>query len=135
MTVEFPVSHRDLIEQPICPTMVTVMPDGTLHATVVWWRYDDGYFYVAMGADSVKVRNLRANPKTAFTVLDPKNPYRYLEVRGEAVEIADGGHDWLDETSVFYTGKKYYGVHEPEDSRSDPMILVKIKPTRIRANG
>ncbi len=132
-----PDSFRDLMEGPICVTMVTVMPDGTLQATVVWRKYENGYWLVGMGRDSQKYSNLRANPNVVFTAIDPINPYRYLEVRGEVAELLDIPHpDWWDELSLHYTGKKYYGSFEPEENRNgDVGVMAKIRPARIRGNG
>ncbi|MBZ0291268.1 MAG: TIGR03618 family F420-dependent PPOX class oxidoreductase [Anaerolineae bacterium] len=131
-----PESFRDLMEGPICVTMVTLMPDGTPHATVVWRRYDNGYWLVGIGKESQKYENLRANPHVTFTAIDPQNPYRYLEVRGEVVEFRpDPPSEWWDELSMLYTRQPYYGNFEPEENRDDTGIIARIKPTRIRANG
>ena len=131
-----PDSFRDLLEGPVCVTMVTLMPDGTPQASVVWRKYDNGYWVVGMGKESRKYSNLKANPHVVFTAIDTQNPYRYLEVRGEAVEFTeDPPAEWWDQLSVAYTGQPYYGNFEPEENRNETGVLVRVKPTRIRANG
>src|SRR5579883_2552413 len=44
----------------------TTRPDGRPHAMPVWGVWSDGAFFFSTGADSVKGRNLAANP--ALTV-------------------------------------------------------------------
>ncbi len=130
-----PELFLDLMEGPVCVTMTTVMADGTLQSSVVWRKAEAGYWIVGMGKESLKYRNLQANPNVAFTAIDPQNPYRYLELRGEVVEfMPDPPSSWWDELSLFYTDKVYYGNFEPEENRSDTGVLAKIKPTRIRGN-
>lgn len=132
---DIPETYRHLLDAPICATMVTLMPDGTPHASVVWRKYEDGLIWVCMAQGAQKVRNLKCHPHVAFTIMDPQDPYRYLEIRGVLVELVENANpDILDEIAVLYTGQKYYGVAEPEENRKDPLALAKIKPTRIRAN-
>lgn len=133
MMIDIPNTHRHLIEQPVCVTMVTIMPDGTPQASVVWWKIEDGYIYVSMDINTVKYRNLQRNPHVAFTAIDPNNPYLYLEIRGITEDLRnDLDPTWLDELSIFYTGKPFYGGFEPNLEPGGYLGLAKIKPLRIR---
>src|SRR5690606_32058770 len=85
-TVEIPLGYDDLLAGPICVTMTTVMADSSLQSSVVWRKHEGDHWLVGVGKESLKYRNLQANPQVAFTAIDPQNPYRYLEVRGEVVE-------------------------------------------------
>lgn len=135
MSVTVPEARRDLLESPICATMVTLLPDGMPHASVVWFKYEDDHLWVSIGAGSQKHRNLQQDGRVAFTIIDPQNPYRYLEVRGELAELLpEGGQELLDELSLRYTGQKYYGGFAPEEARRNPMVIARIRPTRLRAN-
>lgn len=135
MSLDIPKTHRHLMDGPYFATMVTILPDGKPHATVVWRKYEDGHIIVAMSADTVKVRNMRQNPHVAFTIIDPQNPYHYLDIRGEVVELIDHASPGiLDDISVLYTGQKYYGEFAPNDDPNDPLTVARIKPVRIRAN-
>jgi hypothetical protein len=58
---------------------VTVRPDGRPHVAPVWFAYVDDAFWVATGATSVKVRNLRTNAAVSV----------HLE-SGAAPVVADG---------------------------------------------
>jgi Pyridoxamine 5'-phosphate oxidase len=133
--VELPDSHRDFIEKPITPTMISLLPDGTAHATIVWWRYKDSYFYVSMWTGSQKYKDLRRDPRVTFLSLDPTDAGRYLEVRGKVVEFTYDYEEWIEEACQFFTGNKYYGGEVPEADRADPLAIAKIEPLRIRTVG
>jgi PPOX class probable F420-dependent enzyme len=132
MTPEIPDTHRDLVEKPVFATMVTLMPDGTPQASLVWWKHIDGFFYVSMWTGGQKYKNLLRDPRVTFLAFDPADPGRYIEVRGEVVAFEDGSDEWMDTFSLFYEGKRYYGELVPEESRADPIAIVKVKPLRIR---
>lgn len=34
---------------------------------------------------------MRARPRVALVILDPKDPYRYMQIRGRVVEITEEG--------------------------------------------
>ena len=49
---------------------------------------------------------MRRDPRVALAIVDPDNPYRYLEIRGRVVEITEeGADDHIDKMA-----KKYLGV-------------------------
>ena len=37
--------------------------------------------------DRIKDRNVRRNPAVAVSITDPDNPFRYLAIQGQVVEI------------------------------------------------
>ena len=84
---DIPESHRDLLDAPVA-ALATIGPDGHPQVTGVWFVHDeDGELRVSLNETRQKLRNLRTDPKCTLFVLDPANPYRYLEVRADA-EVA-----------------------------------------------
>ena len=72
-----------------------------------------------------KYRNIEANPYVSMSIIDPENPYRYLEIRGVVDEIVP------DPTGVFYLelNDRYSGpLTEPPPDKADRVILV-VRPT------
>ena len=68
-------------------TVATLNADGSIQQTVVWYLLDGDELRMSVGANSVKVRNLRRNPTISLSVEDG---VRYLSVGGTAtVEPAD----------------------------------------------
>jgi len=54
--------------------MATVRPDGRPHLVPIWFIWLNGYFYLCTGKESVKGRNLQANPNIALSLEDGNSP-------------------------------------------------------------
>lgn len=54
--------------------LCTLRPDGSAHVTPVWFVYLGDAWWVGCRATSVKVRNLRADPRVVLTLADPDRP-------------------------------------------------------------
>lgn len=103
-----PASHRDLLERPIVAALATILPNGTPQVTPVWFNYADGYLYVNTAVGRLKDRAVRANPYLALMVVDPQDPYRYIQVRGPVVEITEeGAVEHINFLSHRYKGEDY----------------------------
>jgi hypothetical protein len=80
----------------------------------------------------VKDRNMRANPRVAVSIMDPANPYRYLEVRGKVVEVTEQGADaHIDKLAKKYLGQDRYPGRRPGEVR----VIVKVVPERVQGMG
>jgi PPOX class probable F420-dependent enzyme len=132
MASQIPDSHRDLLDGPIIASLATLMPDGQPQVTPVWCSYDGTYVIVNAAADRQKHKNMVERPHVTIMVFDPKNQFRYLEVRGVVEEItAEGGGESMNELSLLYTGKpKRYGIEAPPRDVLE-RLLYKIRPTRV----
>ena len=91
MAVHIPDTHRDLLVEPIHGVLSTMMPDGQPQSSIVWVDYDGTYVLINTTLERQKGRNMRANPKVAVLVVDPKDVSRWIEVRGNVVEIRREG--------------------------------------------
>jgi PPOX class probable F420-dependent enzyme len=80
--------YHDLLSAANTAVFVTLGPDGGPHASPVWFLFDGTRVSVSTTADRQKHRNMLKNPRVAFTVFDPANPLRYVEIRG-TVELSD----------------------------------------------
>lgn len=134
MFAAIPERVKDLLERPIVVTLVTVMPDGQPQATPVWFNYDGEHIWVNTARGRQKDRNMTDRPRVTILSVDPDNPYRYLEVRGEVVESTeDGAVDHINALSARYTGRKdYYGGDEKRKA-GETRVIYKIRPQRIVA--
>jgi PPOX class probable F420-dependent enzyme len=104
-----PEDYRDLFEKPSFAFVATLLPDGAPHVVPTWVDFDGDSVLVNTVRGSRKDRNLRSDPRIALAIADPENPYRYLSVRGEAVDIREeGAREQLDEMAERYTGKAEY---------------------------
>jgi hypothetical protein len=116
MTVKVPQSHQDLLadETRAFAILATIMDDGTPQATPIWFNTADGKILINTARGRVKERNMSVRPDIALVILDPEDPYRYVQVRGRVVnETEENARRHIDELAGKYTGeadyKKYHG--------------------------
>ena len=75
------------------------------------------------------------NPiKVILLVIDPKDVSRWIEIRGETVEITEENAEALaDKLTQIYTDKqKFYGDIYPVEMRHEQTrVVVKIEPIKV----
>lgn len=134
---EIPPSHRDLIECPPVAALSTVMPDGTPQTSVVWCDFDGVSVRVNTMRGFAKERNMRRDPRVTLLCYDPREPLRYLEVRGTVVEMTEeGAARHLDELASKYAGRpiRYFGDAIPAHfAATEHPVLCRIRPTHVVA--
>jgi len=134
MTVTIPDTHRDLLVEPVHGVLSTMMPGGQPQSSIVWVDYDGTYVLINTTLERQKGRNMRANPKVALLVIDPKNGSRWIEVRGNVVEICrEGAEAHADQLTQRYTGKKrFYGdIYPTGQKQKETRVIVKIEPIKV----
>ena len=126
-----PEKYLDLFQKRSFGHFATVMPDGTPQVTPVWVDYDGQYVLVNTAKGRQKTRNVERDAKVALDILDPDNPYRWLAVRGQVVEVTEeGADDHIDKLAQRYRGVAKYPYRRPDEQR----IIVKIAPLRVTHN-
>lgn len=124
----FPEKFRDLFqdETKAFLFLATTMPDGSPQVTPVWFDNDGEYILINTNEGRVKDKNMKARPKVAMTIQDPSTPYRYLQVRGEVVEITrEGADEHINKLALRYDNKPW--TYREGQKR----IIFKIKPTHF----
>ena len=87
-----PDKYLDLLERKKAfAALATTMPDGSPQVTPVWFDYKDGIVRVNTAKGRVKARNLKAGAAVALAVIDPDNPYRYIQIRGRVRRCSEEG--------------------------------------------
>ncbi len=120
--------YRDLLEKKALGILATVMPDGSPQVTPVWFDTSNGVFLVNSAKGRQKDKNMRNRPKVALTIIDPDNPYRYMEIRGRVVDVTEeGASDHIDRLAKKYLGEDKYPYAQPGEVR----VTYKIKPDRV----
>lgn len=136
--VEIPASHHDLFNGPVVVSFVTIMPDGQPQATPVWCDFDGSHILINTAKGRQKDKNVRARPKVTVLAIDPQNPYRWVEVRGEVEDITEeGALESITKLAKLYTGKDSYygGVTPAEMQEKETRVLLKIAPHRVLTSG
>ncbi|HEX4996277.1 MAG TPA: pyridoxamine 5'-phosphate oxidase family protein, partial [Methylomirabilota bacterium] len=80
----------------------------------------------------VKDKNVRRSPKVALAILDPDNPYRYVQIKGRVAEMTETGADaHIDSLAKKYMGVDKYPYRKPGEVR----VIYKVLPERVQTNG
>ena len=124
-----PDSHRDLLTAQVA-TLATLDQDGRPQLTEVWFLADGDEVKISLNTSRQKVRNLQRDGRCSVLLLDLTNPYRYLEVRGDAVITPDDGYEFADKI-----GAKYGADLRDNDKPGETRVVVTVRPTRVRAWG
>lgn len=125
MTQPIPESHRDILDKKALAHLATLMPDGRPQSTPVWCDFDGTHVRVNSAKGRRKDRNMRRDPRVALSLCDPDNPFRYLEIRGEVVEITEAGADeHIDQLAHKYLGVDTY----PNRRVGEVRVIYKIAP-------
>jgi len=112
--------------------LATVMPNGNPQVTPVWFDFDGCYIRVNSARGRLKDKNMRRDPRVALAIIDPENPYRYLEIRGRIVEITEtGAAEHIDKMAKKYLGADKYPYRQPGEVR----VMYKIQPERTSMMG
>ena len=132
MAEAIPEKYRDLFNKKAFASLGTLMPDGRPQVTPVWVDYDGTNLIVNSAKGRMKDKNMRRDPRVSLAVIDPENPYRYLEVRGRVVDVTENGADaHIDKMAKKYLGKDKYPFRQPGEVR----VLYKIEPDKVSSMG
>ncbi|GII93351.1 PPOX class F420-dependent oxidoreductase [Sinosporangium siamense] len=116
---------RKLFNDPNFVTVTSLNPDGSPQSSVVWAKSDgdDVLFSTAKGRR--KHRNFERDARTSVLVVDPENPYHYVEVRGSVVMVDDPEGELIQELSHKYTGQPF--TDQPGNQR----VIVRVVPEKV----
>jgi PPOX class probable F420-dependent enzyme len=111
MIAGIPEEDQDLLadEARAFAFLATVMKDGSPQVTPVWFDIDEGMIRVNTAEGRVKWRNMKARPRVALAIADPKDPYRYVQVRGRVERwTTEGAREHIDRLAHIYHGRRRY---------------------------
>lgn len=124
MPQTIPEKYRDLFSKRAFASLATLMPDGRPQVTPVWVDIEGDLILVNSAKGRQKDKNLRRDPRVSLAIIDPDNPYRFLELRGRVVEITEQGADaHIDKMAKKYLGQDKY----PYRQASEVRVIYKIQ--------
>ena len=128
-----PDKYLDLVQQKKAfANLATTMPDGSPQVTPVWFDFKNGTIRVNTAKGRVKARNMKEGSSVALAIMDPDEPYRYLQVRGKVRKVTENGaDDHIDSLAKKYLGKDKYPFRRPGETR----VIYEIEPTATQAMG
>jgi PPOX class probable F420-dependent enzyme len=105
---------------------------------VVWCNSDEEHVLVNSVIGRRKDKNIRRDPRITLLALDPDDPYRWIEVRGQVEQIVEeGAVDHIDALARLYANTPgYYGHVTPaEQAPKETRVIYKIRPVKVLAFG
>jgi PPOX class probable F420-dependent enzyme len=120
-----------LHDEPNVGVVAALREDGTPHQTVVWVDWDGEHLLLNLNNFRTKLDYLRRDPRVSVLVLDRSNPFRWLRLEGDVVEITpEGAYEHIVRQAGVYLGKDEYPLKDGEQR-----ILVRIAAERVEAYG
>jgi PPOX class probable F420-dependent enzyme len=126
MSGVIPEQYADLLASTALAHIATLGPDGSPQNSPVWFDWDGTHLrFTQVTRFQQKIRNLQREPRVAVSIVDPANPYRYLEVRGSVERIeANPDGTLIDSLAMKYLGQEQYSWGKPDDE----YVVVVIRP-------
>jgi PPOX class probable F420-dependent enzyme len=131
--VQVSESVRKFFEKPNFAVLATRSPAGRLHATPVWFLYENDQILINTSKGRAKLRDMQAHPEVALAIVDRENPYQYVQVQGivVAADARNGARD-IDRLSQRYVGRPYA---YPAGDKPENRVSVRIAPQRVNTMG
>jgi PPOX class probable F420-dependent enzyme len=133
MTAQIPEGFQDLLQDGTraYAYLATTMADGSPQVTPVWFDVKDGLIRVNTAEGRTKWRNMRRRDRVALVIADPKNPYRYIQIRG----VVDG---WTLEGARAHIDRlagKYHGAEHYSGPAGEQRVTFTIRPEAVSILG
>lgn len=132
MSAKIPERFSDLLtrQKRAFAVLALVKKDGAPQVTPLWFDFDGQHFIFNTARGRVKDKILRRHPQVAFAIIDPANPYRYIQVAGKVVsETEEGARAQIEDLNEKYHGDRNYPVR-PGEVR----VTYKVEPMRVQPN-
>ncbi len=126
-----PDTHADLLTKPAFAHFATVGPDGAPQVTPMWFEWDGQSLLFSTLKTRRKYLNARRDPRVTISITDPDNPYRYLQITGEAVIEEDVEADLIAALVRKYLGDGIY----PWDEQGADRATIRVRCKKVCAFG
>jgi PPOX class probable F420-dependent enzyme len=126
------IALRDEIKQLLDAAnfghLSTIMPDGSPQSVPVWVGRDGDRIVICTGEGSLKAKNTRRDPRIALSLVDFRDPYREVQIRGRVVERRpDPDLKIMDPISHKYIGKPF----PFRDSEGRVALMIEVDKARF----
>jgi PPOX class probable F420-dependent enzyme len=108
MPTSLSAEAKALVDRPNFAHLATLMADGSPQSVPVWVGREGNRLLVCTSEGSLKGRNTRRDPRVALSIVDLRDPYEEVQIRGRVVERrADPELKAMDLISHKYIGKPF----------------------------
>ena len=127
-----PGAFADLLERPVLAHVATTGPSGEPQNNPVWIGWDGEHLSFSQTTARQKYRNVQREPRVALSIVDPENPFRYLEIRGVVERIEpDPDKAFINSMAKKYMGEDVYPWRRPGEER----VVIVIRPEHTTTMG
>ncbi|MBK7170176.1 MAG: PPOX class F420-dependent oxidoreductase [Gammaproteobacteria bacterium] len=124
-----PDTHMDIVQSKALACVAHKLPNGLLANNLVSFLWADDRFHFSTLKSYHKYQCLLADPCLTALIVDPQDPRRYLELRGQAGLADDVQRKFIDSVAAKYFGLEHYPFDKPGDER----VTVTLELARVRA--
>jgi PPOX class probable F420-dependent enzyme len=127
---EIPEEYQDLLSDGVkaFAVLATLNKDQTIQASPLWFNYSDGKLFINSAHGRRKDINMRERKTVALVILDPRNPYRYIQIQGTVTAIIEkDANAHINSLAHKYWGKDFNFI--PGEIR----VIYEITPQHIQA--
>ncbi len=130
--MKIPDDFLDLLsrEKKAFAALALTLSDGSPQVTPIWFDWDGVHILINTARGRVKDRVMRRGGRVALLIVDPDDPYRYMEIRGPVVEeTEEGAYEQICDLRLKYRGDRNF-PRRPGEVR----VTYKILPESIFAD-
>ncbi len=114
-------------EKKAFASLALTLADGSPQVTPIWFGWDGTYIILNTARGRVKDKVMRRGGKVALAIVDPSDPYRYLQIRGQVVDETEvGAYDVICDLRLKYRGDRNYPKN-PGEVR----VTYKVLPEQV----
>ena len=121
----------ELISQPIISFVTTMREDGTPHVTPVWHLVDGDEVVIAVARETIKARNVQANPNVALCVAADQRPQPWVLINGTARLSEERVEEIVRTVAFHYLGEEEGGPYLEDILPKMDFVILRITPDRI----
>ena len=122
------------VEAPRTAIVGTNRVDGAPQLSPVWYVFEDGRFFISVGTNTAKVRNLQRDPRISVCVDGGSADYRTVMASGKAELVPNG-----DPLQVEMRRRIIWQYHETEEAarrywervRDTEAALIVVLPEKV----
>ena len=131
MAINLSPEVQQLIDRPNFAHLATLMPDGSPQSVPVWVGREGDRIVICTGEGSLKAKNTRRDPRVALSIVDFKNPYEEVQIRGLIIDRRpDPDLKTMDPISHKYTGQPF-PIRKPEGRVALIIAVEKARYTKL----
>lgn len=121
----------DYLKLPLLSNLATLRPDGSPHVAPVWHLYDGEKLLILSEPSSVKVRNLRGDPRVGISIPRETEPHGFVQVNGTVELSEEWDRQVLWDMAINYHGEEEGTRYAEQTYRDMEFVLITITPTKV----